>query len=146
MTGIEALILIGGAALIYVGNQARSVANLTFFADRVSGMAFEGINPVANLDLLVQNTSNVNIAINSLAGSVYVDNTLVGNVSTFTPVISQGNSESVMTIKIRFMALPLVNDLVAAFQYKNFKKHIELRATVNANGVQLPLTLTFDVG
>jgi hypothetical protein len=146
MTGLEALLLLGGGALLYIGNQARSVANLNFFADDISAMTFEGVNPVAYLDLLVQNTSNVNISLNSLSGSVYVDNTLVGNVSNFTPVVSMGNSEAIMQVKVRLMALGLVNEMIQSFQYKNFSKKIDLRATVNANGVQLPITLTFQLG
>lgn len=146
MTGLEALLLLGGAALLYIGNQARSVANLTFFPDAVTGMAFEGISPVMYLSVLVQNTSNVAIDLYSLSGSVYVDNTLVGNISNFTPTRINANSETVMPLKVRFAILGIVNDIIQSFQQGNFKKAVVLDGTVNANGVQVPLTLTFQIG
>ena len=146
MTGLEALLLLGGAALLYIGNQARSVANLTFFPNGITGMAFEGLSPVAYLSVLVQNTSNVAIDLNSLSGSVLVDNTLVGNISNFSPIRINANAETVMPLKVRFAILGIVNDIIQSFQQGNFQKNIVLEGTVNANGVQVPLTLTFQIG
>lgn len=146
MTGLEALLLTGIAAFLYLGNRARSIANLTFFPHGVSGMAFEGMNPVAYLDILVQNPSNVSIDINSLSGNVLADGTLVGNVSNFTPVALAGNSEAVVRVKVRLQLLGLVNDIISAFQAGHLQKNLAIDGTANVDGVQYPLNLTFQIG
>lgn len=143
---MELLLIAGAAAVVYFANRARSIANLTFFPQGVSSMAFEGMNPVAYVDILVQNTSNVSIDLNSLSGNAYVDNTLVGNVSNFTPVTSQGNSEGVLPLKIRFQALGIVNEIINSFQAGHLKKELVIDGRVNADGIQYPLTLTFQIG
>lgn len=146
MGGIEALLLLGGFTLLYFGNKAYSAGNLTFFPHRFTGMAFEGITPVATIELIVQNTSNTDFTLNSLSGNVLVQNTLVGNVGNFSPVYIPGNSETVIPLKIRFLLISLVDDIIAAFQTGHFDKELVFDGTVNANGVQVPLNLTYKIG
>lgn len=146
MGGIEALLLLGGFAMLYFGNKARAAGNLTFFPNRITSMAFEGINPVATLELLVQNTSNTNFTLYSLSGNVLVQSTLVGNVSYFSPVNIPGNSQAVVPLTIRLLSISLVDDIITTFQTGQFAKDMVFEGAVNANGVQVPLHLVFKIG
>ena len=146
MTGLEALLLLGGAALLYVLNQTRSIGNLNFYPDRIASMAFEGMSPVAYATVLVQNTSNVSIELNSLVGSLFMNDTLVGNVSNFTPLLIQDNSETILPLKIRLQLIGIVNDIIDGFQLGNFHQDLRFEGTVNANGVQVPLSFTYTIG
>ncbi len=85
--GIEALILVGFAGLLYLWNLDKAASNLIYFPGRITGFSLNGLSPVITLELIVQNPSNVSFTIASLAGNVTSDGTQVGNVSDFVPVI-----------------------------------------------------------
>jgi hypothetical protein len=140
------LLLIGGAVGIYFWNKGKAANRLIFFPGAITDAFFENNIPYAEIELIVQNTSNVSIQLNSLAGNVFSSGTLVGNISTFTPVKIQSNSQGAVPILIRFKLLGIVNDLLNAFQYGNFQRELTIEGSVNAEGVAVPLSLTYKVG
>lgn len=142
----EALLLIGGAVALYEYNQYRAGGNLNFFPGQVTDMSFEGLNPVATAELLIQNTSNVTFTINSLSGSVTLNGTLIGNISDFTPVTIGGNSEGYIPLKLRLLTLTIVQNLINAFGGGAIKENLVVTGSVNANGVQVPLSITYQIG
>jgi hypothetical protein len=145
MEGYEALLLLGAAVGLYYYNLQRSAGFLNFFPGNVTAMSFEGSTPVASADLLIQNTSNVDFTINSLSANVYIDGTLVGNVSDFTPILVPANSENAFPLKIRFLLLTIIQDVISAFQTGSYQKTLHITGSVNANGNQAGLDLTYTV-
>ena len=141
----EALLLIGGAVALYGYNQYRAGGNLNFFPGPVTDMSFEGMNPVATAQLLIQNTSNVSFTIYSLSGSVTLNGTMIGNISDFTPVTIAGNSEGYIPLKLRLLLLTIVQNLINAFGGGAIKENLQVTGTVNANGIQVPLSITYQI-
>lgn len=146
MGGLDALLLIGAAAGLYVWSTTHAAGNLIYKPGGVTGMNFTILNTVATVDLIVQNTSNVDFTINSLAANAYTDGTLVGNVSNFYPVTVAGNSQGAIPLTIELYNLSIVDQIVGAFQNRQQKKELKLDGTVNANGFQAPFNLTYTVG
>lgn len=142
----EALLLIGGAVGLYFYTKGRAAGRLTFYPGNVTGMAFDGPNPIATVELVVQNTSNTSLHINSLAGNVFSNNYLVGNISNFQGVVIPGNSQRSIPVNIRFMLLGIVNDIIEAFQTGNFRHDLVIEGTVNAEGLAVPLQLNYKIG
>lgn len=146
MDGLSALLLIGAAAGLYIWNTTHAAGNLVYKPGDVTGMNFSLTNTVATVDLIVQNTSNVDFTINSLAGNAFTDGTLIGNVSNFTPVIVAGNSQGAIPLTIELYNISVVDQIISAFQNRFQKKELELEGTVNANGFQERFNLTYTVG
>ena len=142
----DAVLIIGGVAALYFYNKARAAGRLLFYPGDVVGMYFDGPVPVAELELVVQNTSNSSLQLNSLAGNVFANGTMVGNISSFNPVNIPGNSQGSITLTIRFMLLGIVNDIIRAFQTGNFAQDILIQGNVNAEGIPVPLALNYKIG
>lgn len=142
----EGVLIIAGIFGIWYLVRRNAVSNLLFQPTTDISMSFEGSLPVARINLLVQNTSNVSLQLNSFAANVYANNTYVGNVSGFTPVMIAANSEGLIPVDVKFNPLGIVQDIIRAFQTKSFAQNIELRGSVNAEGVQVPIDLTFEFG
>jgi LEA14-like dessication related protein len=146
MDGLSALLLIGAAVGLYVWNTQHAAGALLYRPGNVTNMAFTGINTVATMQLIVQNPSNVTFTINSVAANAFADNTLIGNVSSFTPTVIPGNSQQAVPLTIELFSIGIVDQIINSFQNGFQQKQIHLQGTVNANGYQQPLDLQYTVG
>ena len=146
MDGLSALLLFGGIGLLWYLNTSRSAANLNYYPGNVTGMSFSGISPVATVELIVQNTSNVDFTINSISGNAYTDSTLIGNVSDFSPQVIPANSQRAIPLTITLFSIGIIDQIISAFQNGFTQKKIDITGTVNANGFQVPLQLSYNVG
>lgn len=141
-------LVLGIAALLglYFYKQKEAAGHLIFFPGNIVDMGFAGSSPVASLTIQVQNTSNAGIDLNSIAGSVYANGILVGNVSNFNPVHIAGNSQTLIPLTVQFNLLGVVNDIIRAFQTGSFRQDIMIDGYVNAGSFQVPVQLKFNVG
>ena len=143
---VEVAVILGGIIGLYFINQAAAASSLVFFPSGINGLAFEGSGPVVTASILVQNPTNTAFTFESFAASATSDGTLVGNVSNFTPVAIAPNTEGVMPIKIRLLLLTAANDVIDAIQNRNIKKKLQVKGTINTNGVPVPVTLEYEIG
>lgn len=141
----DALLLIGGGAALWFLTKSRAAQRLIFYPGAIQGMAFEDMTPMAYLDIIVQNTSNADLTVNSIAGSAYANGYLVGNISNFQGVTIRRNSESRLPVTVRFSLIGIVNDLVNAWQTGSFRQEIILQGTANAEGFGVPIDLKFSL-
>lgn len=123
-----------------------AAGTLIFYPDKVTDFEFDGLTPVLTAGIRVQNTSNQSFTLNSFAGNVFSDNTLVGNVGIFTPQTVPPNSQQVFSIDIRLNPIGIVNDLIKAYQNQNFRKNIKVDAIANVDNLQAPVVLNFSIG
>ncbi len=135
-----------GAILIYLAAKARTVGNLIFLPGTVTGMSFNALAPEITFTVFVQNTSALGVQVDSFAGNLVSDGTYIGNVYNFLPVVIPPNSQTAVQITARLQPLGLVNEIIQAFQYKNFSRNIKIQGFVNAGILQIPLTLNFSIG
>lgn len=141
-------LVLGIAALVgaYFYKQKEAAGHLLFFPGNITAMYFDNATPVAELTIQVQNTSNSNINLYSLAGQVYANGTLIGNISNFSGVTITANSSVLLPITVQFSILGAVNDLIRSFQTGQFRQDISIEGYVNAANFQVPLKLTFKIG
>ena len=120
--------------------------NLMYYQDGLHALNFDGATPVLTLRLRVQNTSNQSFTLYSLSADVNCNNTLIGNASFFTPQIIPANGQVILLINVRLFMITLVQDLINAFQQRNFKFTLNLKGTSNVDNIQYPLDLTYNIG
>jgi len=144
----EKILLYGGLAAfgILLFSKVRALGNLVINPGNVVSMGFANAVPVAEFTIVVQNTSSASITINSFAGNVFSNQTLIGNVYNFQPVYIPGNSQTPISVYVEFKALGIVNDLIRSFQYNNFSQQLQVSGFANVLGIQLPVNLNFSVG
>jgi hypothetical protein len=141
-------ILLGLAGIVGYELLAKTQAlgTVNFFPGKLHSLSFDGATPIVTVQLLAQNTSNKLFTMQSIAGNVYTDNYLVGNVSNFTAVQIAPNTQTAIPIKIRLSLLAVVNEIIAAIQTGNFSKTLYVDAHANIDGLQVPIKETFKVG
>lgn len=120
--------------------------SLNFFPGKVHSLDFEGLTPVLTLGLGVQNTSNQSYTLQSFAGSLYSNGIYVGNLSTFDRKTVLPNSQQIIYVAARLQLIGIVNDIIRAFNNNNFSQEVEIKATTNIDGLQVPVKLKFNVG
>lgn len=145
--GPEWLLIAAAAALgLYFYKQNEAGGNLVFFPGTITSMAFEGATPMADFTLQVQNTSNVTLQLYSIAGNVYDNGVLVGNLSNFNALQISPNSQTIIPIKAQFQLIGVVNDIIRSFQTGSFSRELTVNGYANVGGVQVPVNLVFKVG
>lgn len=123
-----------------------SAGQLLWYADGIQKLTFEGMTPVLQIRVRAMNTGNVRYTLNAFAADVEANDTIIGNASFFTQQIIEPRSQVILLINIRLMPLAIVNDLITAFQTKNFRFKINVNGTANVNNLQLPVNLEYNVG
>lgn len=139
---MEVLLILAAGLGLYLFTTARAASNLLYYPGDISGLSFSG----ATFDLVVQNTSNVEFTIYSLAASVFSNGTLIGNISDFTPAVIPANNQVAIPLYAKFLQLSIINDLLSAFGTGSYSRTITIKGSVNANGQQVPIDLTYSIG
>lgn len=145
---VERLALYGGLGLVAyaIFSKVRAVGNLIFVPGQVVSMGFQNSNPLMVFSVNVQNTSSTQLSLNSFAGSLYSQGTLIGNVYNFTPLVIPPNGMVTMYVNVQLMALGVVNQIIQAFTTKNFTEELTVQGYVNTVNVQVPVNFTLKVG
>lgn len=141
--------IIGGGAiafLLYTAYKAKAVSNLLFFPGNVLSMGFMGANPVMTFNMSIQNTSSLPVTVNGLAGNLFSNGTLVGNVSLDGPITVPANTRVYQTFEAQFLLIGIVNNIIRAFQNNNFTQAMQLEGFANVSGLQVPISLELSVG
>lgn len=139
--------LIGGGLLAYnMLVKSRALGTMNFYPDKVRNIEFDGVTPVMTIGLVAQNTSNQQLVLRSIAGNLFCNNFLIGNVSSFTPVVIRPNSQGIIFLNVRLSLLGIVNDIVKAFQTGSFAQEVEMQAYANVDNFQIPVKIKYKIG
>lgn len=144
-TGNILLILAGVAVAAAAFFTHRAVAMLNF---ALKGVAFrwEGAAPVLRFKVSVQNVSNESFQVKSVVGTLRANGFVVGNVSTFTPVVVPPASAAEMEIDVRMSLIGVVSDIVNVIeQGSGPSQELEFTGNVNASGIVQPLELKYKI-
>lgn len=143
----EVLLLAAAAGVGYwLWRKSTAAGSLVFSPGNVTSMDFVRASPVITFQIIAQNTSGTDLMLNSLAGNITSNGSLIGNVSNFFPTPIPGNSSTPITLTASLQVLGIVNDLIKAFQYNNIQQNLQLTGYANVNGIQAPLNLQMTVG
>ncbi len=148
MTTSEKVIAFGivGLAAYWFYSKSKALLGLIFAAGKITGASLTGGAPVIDLSLTVQNTSTSSLVINSFAGNVYANGTLVGNVGNFSPVAIPANSQTALPVTAQLQIIGLANDILKAVDTGTLSQNINIKGSANVNGIQLPVDVTFAAG
>jgi len=147
MGDLGGVLVLAGIAGLYFFTLKNAAGNLVYQPGNVTGFDLNGAYPVITADLIIQNTSNVDFTINSLAGNVTSDSTLIGNVSDFTPVQIRANSQGSIPLTLTLQPLQIVNTLIALLTGSGSgSRTMVITGSANVNGFQQAFTLSYKVG
>lgn len=146
MGGFEAVLFLAGAAGLYLWNLSKAAGSLVYYPGNITGFSLSGFSPVVTADLIVQNTSNISFTITSLAGNVTTNGTQVGNISNFTPIIIPANSQGAIPLTLTLQPIGAANEIIAIITGGVGSRDIKIDGSINANGIQQPLALSYKVG
>lgn len=136
--------LLGVAAMAY--SKAKTIGTLIFYPGQIAGIKWKDGAPFVTVRVAVQNTTSNSLTLNSIAGNIFFQDTLVGNASFFFPQVIPPNSGGYITLDIRMSIIGLVNELVTQITHNNFGGLLTMDGFTNIDGVQFPLDLTFKLG
>jgi len=146
-TALKTGLLIGGALLAYNAfAKGNALQTLNFYPKKVSNIRIDGVTPVMTFGLAVQNVSNQSMVLHSLAGNLYANGILIGNVSSWVPTRINANSETVLQITVRLSLLGVVQDIIRAFNGDGWQQNIEFDARANVDRYNIPIKITYKVG
>lgn len=97
------------------------------------------------VELLIQNTSNQDYTLNSMAGNLYANGTLVGNLSVFNPVSIKRNSQTILDVQIKMLLIGMLDNIIDAITNGAYKVTLELDSYANVDNLQIPVDITYKV-
>lgn len=146
---VKNVLLIGGALYIYsLIKKTTAARTLVFLPGPVKGLYFDSFTPYITVGIIVQNTSNQNYTIQSLAGNVYAmangEKWNIGNLSTFAPQQIFGNSQQTIFIDLRLSLIGIVGDILNLID-NGIEQEITFEGYANVDGIQVPLDFKYKI-
>lgn len=135
------LLLAGGAlALFYFGNLAQAGNVLQYY---IAAVDFTGLT-TGRITLMVQNPSNASIDLNSMAGSITVNNATLGNISNFQGAQIPANSQAPVVVQVALSLGTVLGTLFQALTQPNGATPLNFVISGNANinaGTIIPFSI-----
>lgn len=133
-------LLIGAAALVaYEFQQLGTAAQTVQF--QFSGVQINSVTSY-NIQILIQNISNISCTVNAMTGTITLNGTQIGNISDFQPVTIGARAQQIVNVVLNpnILALPIaVQQLV---NNPSGTLNFEVNGNANVNGLILPFDLT----
>lgn len=136
------LIGAGALALIYFSNLGIAGNVLQYYIQSVN---FQGITS-GTITLMVQNPSNATIILNSMAGTVCANGSIIGNISNFSGGVQIApNSQAPVTIQCNLNLPSLLSNLFTILTSPTGANSVAFVIAGNANingGLIVPFNIT----
>jgi Late embryogenesis abundant protein len=131
------------AVLGFLGYQALRVLS----AVNTVQLVFNGIQPQSalsyNLNFLIQNVTNVTANLNAITGAVYVNGTMVGTLTNFTPVAIPATSQVSINVNLQVSVLGALSQAVSLIQSgADDGVTIEVKGNMNVDSLVIPFDET----
>lgn len=147
MTKLQTFGLVAAGVIAYsLFRKASGLGTLNFYPGTVRNIQFVKGSPIMTVGLQVQNTSNQEFILKSIAGNLFLDNYLVGNLANFAAIEIPANGQAIIPLEIKLSLIGLVNKIISAFSEKNYKVDVELDATANVDNIQIPININYKIG
>lgn len=146
---ITPVAVLGGAALaflVYKFTQLRRVGRLIFFPGSVHSFSMQGQIPVIQFNLSIQNTSSQSVVLRSVAGNLFADGVLVGNISSQGVIEIPANGSIYTRVAAQLSFLGIVNSIIDAIQDKDTSKVLMFEGFANVDDLQVPVDLKLNLG
>lgn len=137
-TGTVLLLIGGGIALWYYAGLARAGELMQVVFKTVT---FNNLTSL-NIILGIQNVSNTTININSLVGTVTMNGSTIGSISSFTPTSVPGNSEQQLSVQFDLSVLGLPGIISNIINNPSQQYTFAITGNANVNGLPVPISDT----
>lgn len=139
MKNVTGFVLLGvGVAAAFFLMRAKNVANVATFG--FQNLKIQGSKVV--ISLAVNNPTSISLKFNSFVGQIIVKEKVIANITGFTPVTINANSQSIVNLNFSVSTIGLLQFGLAVFNASNFKNlKPTLKGTANINGAALPVVV-----
>jgi hypothetical protein len=139
---LPAIALIAGGVFVLSKLSAAGVASrLNLFISSYS-LSITGIYPVINIVVTAQNVTSSDLQFSALAANVFLNGTLIGNISGFTSVLIPATAQVNIPLQATINASQVISDVVAILSGSaQVAAVIEIKGTANVSGLILPIDL-----
>lgn len=146
MTTAQIALLTGAGFLAYKAfSKTQSAGTLNFYPASIKNIQMDGVTPVLTLGLAIQNPSSQTYIIKAVVGSLYANNILIGNVSSYVPKQVIATGQTIYPLNIRLSLLGIVQDILQAFQGGGVQQRLELNAYANVDDFNIPIKLNYTI-
>jgi len=135
-----------GIILYSLFRKSAAAGTLNFYPASVKKIKFEGATPIMVFGLAIQNTSNQSFTLKSIAGNLYANNYLIGNIGAFNPQVIAANSQTVIDVNVRMSLIGIVTDIINGIKNNTFSQNLELESYANVDNLQVPVNITYKIG
>ena len=135
-----ALLLLKGGSVIY------NASRLNFYVAKLVPR-LQGITPVIDIYIGVQNPTNGTFTIQSAAGKVYVNENYLGDLSSFSLTSVKPNAQTFFVCTLRMSLVGLASEVYNAISegLSTVTFNLKFNGTVNVNYVPVPVALGYRI-
>lgn len=138
-------LIIGGFFLIKFINTGTAIANLKFVL-RSASLQIQGLAPMVNLVIGVQNIASTSFTVYAITGVLYLNGTAVANINSIQPVAIAPLAETPYSILLNPNVSTLANDIVNIMQgNSSLAATIRFVGSVNVDNVQAPIDISYNL-
>jgi len=146
-TATKAAILTAGAVLALTAlSKAQAGGTLNFIPGNVHSVSFDGVTPIIQFDLVIQNPTGQAFTVRSLVGTITANDYQIGNVSSYVSTYVRPYGNTVYRLSARMNVLGVVNNIINAINGGGVSQTMRLKGWVNVESFTLPVALTYKIG
>jgi hypothetical protein len=147
VTTLQKGALAAGAILaLSAFTKAKAGATLNFVPGAVHSVAFDGITPIIDFDLIVQNPSNQSFSIRGLVGNLTANDYQIGNITSYQQTYIRPMGNSVYRLSARLSLIGVVNDIIRAISGGGISQAMKFKAWANVDGFNVPISINYKIG
>ncbi len=137
-------LIVTGVFVISSISAAGTADRLDYVIDDVKFRIVSVWHLTTSIVINIQNPTSNTLTVNSLVGDVYVNGDYLGNVSSFTKTEIVGNNQTPYTVALDSNIFSLSTELQSLIS--NFHGlTLQLKGTINAQGLTIPVDLQYKV-
>ena len=139
-----------GTAVFFLQKWSKAAAlqslNIVVKNFNVSCGGFLCTSPELTVNLLLQNPTDQVINLRSIIANIFVNGQYIGNANALNVKAIAANSQDVYPLTVDLQITTILGEALAILQGdKNIQAVLELKGTVNVEGINYPLNLKFKV-
>jgi len=135
-----AYLLLKGGSTLY------NASRLNFYVAKLVPR-LQGITPVLDIYIGVQNPTGGTFSIQSAVGKVYANDNYLGDLSSFTLTTVKPNQQTFFIASLRMSLVGLAQEVYNSISQglSTVTFNLKFNGTVNVNGVPVPIALSYRI-
>lgn len=147
MTTLQKGALVTGAIIALSAlTKARAAGTLNFVPGAVHSVSLDGITPVIDFDLIIQNPSNRSYTIRGLVGNLTANDYQIGNFTSYQQTYIRAMGNTSYRISARLSLIGVVNDIIRAVNGGGIAQTMRFKAWANVDNFTIPISITYKIG